>query len=62
MPDASFDLSRLRAAYASGAQTPATTIKTVLQRIAAAGEDGVWISRFPDEVLLEAAARLSATK
>ncbi len=61
MPNASFDLGRLRAAYATGAQTPATTIKTVLQRIAAAGDDAVWISRFPDEVLLDAAARLSAT-
>jgi allophanate hydrolase len=61
MPNVSFDLARLRAAYATGAQTPTTTMKTVLQRIAGAGEDAVWISRFPDEALLEAAARLSAT-
>ncbi|MFZ0495874.1 MAG: amidase family protein [Methylocella sp.] len=61
MRSASFDLSRFRAAYATGAQTPATTIKTVLQWIAAAGEDAIWISRVPDEALLEAAARLSAT-
>ncbi|MGH6863660.1 MAG: amidase family protein, partial [Methylocella sp.] len=61
MANASFDLSRLRAAYAAGVETPATIIKTVLQRIAAAGEDAVWISRFPDAALIEAAARLSAT-
>lgn len=61
MPNASFDLRSLRADYASGAQTPATTIKTVLQRIAAVGDDGVWISRFPDAALFEAAARLSAS-
>jgi allophanate hydrolase len=61
MPNVSFDLARLRATYATGAQTPTTTMKTVLQRIAAAGDDAVWISRFPDEALLEEAARLSAT-
>ena len=60
MANASFDLSRLRAAYASGAETPTTIIHAVLQRIAAANDEAIWISRFPDAVLIEAAARLSA--
>ncbi|HUB63907.1 MAG TPA: amidase family protein, partial [Methylocella sp.] len=59
MANASFDLSRLGAAYASGAETPTTIIHAVLQRIAAANDEAIWISRFPDAVLIEAAARLS---
>jgi allophanate hydrolase len=60
MASASFDLRRLRAAYATGTETPATVISTVVRRIAAANDDAVWISRFPDAVLLETATRLSA--
>lgn len=55
----SLDLSRLRTAYAAGALTPAAVIREVLRRIAAAGEDHVWISRRPDRALLDEADALS---
>ena len=51
------DLDRLRAGYRSGEATPVTVAREVLDRIAAAGEDGVWISRRTEaEVLAEARA------
>ncbi|HXW71951.1 MAG TPA: allophanate hydrolase [Methylocella sp.] len=61
MDGASLDLGRLRAAYASGTETPATIISTVLRRLSASNDDGIWISRFPDEVLFDAAAQLCAS-
>jgi allophanate hydrolase len=54
------DLLRLRAAYDSRASTPSAIAAEVLRRIAAAGEDGVWISRRPDGALLAEARALDA--
>lgn len=56
----SFDLRRLQIAYATGEQTPLTVMQAVLGRIAAAGEDRVWISRRSDAALLLEAAALTA--
>ena len=54
----SLDLERLRAAYADGSATPAGVMADVLERIAAAGDDAVWISRVPDAALLAQARAL----
>ena len=52
------DVPGLQAAYAAGRTTPAAVMEGVLARIAA-GDDAVWISRFPDEVLLTQARALA---
>ena len=54
---ASLDLHSLRAAYAAGAD-PVDTMRDVLARIEAAGDDHVWISRVPGETVLAQAAAL----
>ena len=54
------DLVRLRAAYDNQTRVPSAVAAEVLRRIAAAGEDGVWISRRPDETLLAEARSLDA--
>jgi allophanate hydrolase len=54
----SFDFASLRRAYRDGAATPVSVIKDVLTRIAAAGDDGVWISRVADDALLAEAKAL----
>ncbi|HKU96708.1 MAG TPA: allophanate hydrolase [Vineibacter sp.] len=56
----SLDLHRLHGDYRHGRRRPSDVIDGVLRRIAAAGDDGVWISRVPDPALREAAARLDA--
>ena len=43
--DGSLDLATLLAAYRSRRATPSSVADAVLSRIAAAGEDGVWITR-----------------
>ena len=47
----SFDFGTLRAAYADRATSPAAVAEDVLARVAAAGDDHVWISRVPDDAL-----------
>jgi len=61
---ASLDLGvhRLRAAYRLGALDCKKVIEEVLSRIAAAGDDKVWISRVSDEALRQAAATLDARR
>jgi len=54
MPLSSLDLAALRAAYADGL-SPIDVVEHVLERIAAAGDDKVWISRVPDAALHELA-------
>ena len=54
----SLDLVRLRAAYADSSATPEVVMADVLGRIAAAGDDAVWISRVPDAALLAQARAL----
>ena len=51
-------LARLRAGYASGALRPSEVIETVLQRIAARGNDAVWICRVPETSLRQRARTL----
>ncbi len=50
----------LLARYQSGALTPHAMVKALLARLAAAGDDCAWISRWPDVDLLEAARQLEA--
>ena len=56
--DVSLDLGALRTAYDGGALTPSTVVEMVLRRIADRGDDGVWISRVPDEQVMEWAEAL----
>lgn len=52
----------LRSAYAAGTLDVGQVIEEVLKRIAAAGDDRVWITRTPDEHLRAAAVRLDARR
>jgi allophanate hydrolase len=54
----SLDFHTLRVAYASGAATPVAIAREVIARIERRGDDGVWISRVPDEKLLDEANSL----
>jgi len=54
------DLAALAARYAEGALTPARVVDGVLQRIAARGDDKVWIDVLPRAELLAQAQRLEA--
>ncbi|HTQ33117.1 MAG TPA: allophanate hydrolase [Stellaceae bacterium] len=56
----SFDFASLRRAYRDGTATPVSVAEEVLARIAAAGDDGVWISRVAAEALLAEAKALEA--
>jgi len=51
-------LHALRAAYRAGTLSVRQVVDEVLRRIAAAGDDKVWISRVPDEALRAQAAEL----
>jgi allophanate hydrolase len=51
----------LRARYRLGSLTCRSVVEEVLARIAAAGDDKVWLSRVPDEALLEQADVLDRT-
>ncbi len=53
-------LHALRAAYRAGTLTVRQVIDEVIARIAAAGDDKVWISRVPDDALRETASALDA--
>lgn len=52
----------LRAGYADGSLSCRQVIDEVLRRVAAAGDDKVWISRAPDAELRQAAAKLDARR
>jgi allophanate hydrolase len=54
----SLDFSSLQRAYAEGAASPVAVAREIAARIRARGEDAVWISRIPEDALLEAAAAL----
>ncbi|MGC8525395.1 MAG: allophanate hydrolase [Acidibrevibacterium sp.] len=56
----SLDLARLGAAYAAGGTTPLEVIDEILRRIAAAGDNHVWISLRPAEDLRAEAKALAA--
>ncbi len=52
----------LRGAYTAGTLDVGQVIEEVLKRIAAAGDDRVWITRTPDQDLRAAAVRLDARR
>ncbi len=54
--------SRLKAAYSSGERTPADVVHEVYLRIAARGEDGVWIHLESEDKLLARAQELEARR
>jgi len=54
----SLDFSTLRRAYRDRTSTPVAVAKDLLARRAAAGDDGIWISRVPDDLLVDAATAL----
>src|SRR6516162_5554854 len=54
----SLDVGSLRLAYRRHEVSPVSLIREVTARIAARGDDAVWISRVPDDVLLAEAAAL----
>ena len=56
--DVSLDLGTLRAAYREGSLTPTSVVESVLRRVADRGDDGVWISRVPDDQVLGRAEEL----
>ena len=62
--NASLDLGihNLRAAYRAGSLSCSAVIEEVLRRIAAAGDDKVWISRVSDGDLRARAAQLDAER
>jgi allophanate hydrolase len=60
VPVDSLDLTRLRAAYLSGALRPRDVITQVLERIERRGDDKVWIDRVPPKALEARAAELEA--
>jgi allophanate hydrolase len=55
-------LHALRAAYTAGTLDVGQVIEEVLKRIAAAGDDRVWIARTPDQQLRAEAVRLNAMR
>jgi allophanate hydrolase len=58
----SFDVAALSKAYQDGTLTPADVVEDVLARIAARGDDGVWLALAPRERLLEDARALQARR
>src|SRR3954463_14648208 len=50
-------IAALREEYRAGRLSPTDVVRDLLDRIAARGDDHVWISRVPDEELLQAAGR-----
>jgi allophanate hydrolase len=54
----SLDFTSLSRAYAEGTANPVSVIREIAGRIAARGDDAVWISRVADDALLAAAATL----
>ncbi len=56
----SLDLATLKRSYLTGAASPGTVAADILSRIAAAGDDAVWISRADDQALMDRAAALDA--
>src|ERR1700730_2305959 len=54
----SLDFTSLRRAYAEGTASPVSIAREIAGRIAARGDDAVWISRGADDALLAAAATL----
>ncbi len=47
----SLDFAKLRDAYRAGDLSPTSLVEQVIDRIRTSGDDGVWISRVPDDAL-----------
>ncbi|MGA8399218.1 MAG: amidase family protein, partial [Stellaceae bacterium] len=47
----SLDFAKLRDAYRAGDLSPTSVVEQVIDRIHMSGDDGVWISRVPDDAL-----------
>jgi len=60
--DISLDLSALRTAYDRRILTPTEVVDVILRRITDRGDDGVWISRVPDDLAMERARALEGLK
>lgn len=56
----SLDLAALQAAYRTGELTPSALVENLLDRLEAAGDDGVWIARAHPDALRARAAELDA--
>ncbi len=56
----SLDIAALRSGYRNGTLTPSLVIERVLERVAARGDDAVWIDRPDADVLRGTARRLEA--
>jgi allophanate hydrolase len=54
----SLDFQTLRRAYANGEATPVAIVREVISRADRRGDDAVWISRVPAELLLDEASAL----
>jgi allophanate hydrolase len=59
-PEQSLTIAALLGLYRSGASTPAEVLESVYERIAARGEDHVWISLVPREQALARAREIAA--
>jgi allophanate hydrolase len=57
----SLDFAALRSCYARGEPTPEDVVRAVYRRIAARGEDHVWIHLVPEDEAVQAARRVAAT-
>ena len=55
----SFDFTTLRRAYREQTTNPVSVAEDVLARIAAAGDDGIWITRVSENALLAEAKALA---
>jgi Amidase len=62
VPEQSLDFVQLRARYECGALTPAALVEDLLARIAARGNDHVWIEQVDRDELLACARRLEAER
>ena len=55
-------IADLRALYVSGRARPSAVVEAILERIAAAGDDRVWISRMPEAVIRDQARALDTVQ
>lgn len=61
MPEASVQINSLLAAYRNGQRVPVDTVRAIYARIAAAGDNPVWITLLPQAEVLARAEALAAT-
>jgi allophanate hydrolase len=59
--DGSLDFTSLRSLYTNGVINPEEVVRSVYRRIAARGDDRVWIHLVPEEEARATARRLAST-